>query len=189
MKKIYYNLFGKHNQKVSFIVLVYFLAAFVVVRSLVYLWTYGVIPEISLVIKGVEIHHFNFGIFILVIVGYLLLTGPSLKNRLRIARLYGIGLALAFDEFGMWLHLENNYWLRQSYDAVIIIAVLLLNIVYLSEIWKKIIEKHIFYAKKVFTVARKKVRIDLNKFGPIAQLARASRWHRGGRGFKSHWVH
>jgi len=163
MNKIYYNLFGKHNRKFPFIVLVYFLTTFVIVRILVYAWTYGYIPEISLMIKGIEIHHFNFGIFILAIVGYLLLINEKEKNRLKIAKIYGVGLALAFDEFGMWLHLDNNYLLRQSYDAIIIIAVLFLNMVYLNHIWRKIIEQHIILGRKILAAFRKDVETKSRK--------------------------
>lgn len=41
------------------------------------------------------------------------------------AILYGIGLALTFDEFGLWLHLGGSYWQRASFDAVVVIAGLL----------------------------------------------------------------
>ncbi|MCK4454293.1 hypothetical protein KAU51_03020 [Candidatus Parcubacteria bacterium] len=163
MNKLYYNLFGKHNRKIPFVILVYFFATFVIIRVLVYAWTYGYIPEISLMIKGIEIHHFNFGIFILAIVGFLLLTYKNQENHLRIAKIYGIGLALAFDEFGMWLHLDNNYLLRQSYDAIIIIAVLFLNMVYLNHIWKKIIEQHIILGRKILSAFRKDVETKSRK--------------------------
>jgi len=36
--------------------------------------------------------------------------------------IYGIGLGLTFDEFGMWLHLNGDYWQRASFDAVIVLA-------------------------------------------------------------------
>ena len=39
--------------------------------------------------------------------------------------MYGIGLALTFDEFGMWLHLGGGYWQRASFDAIIVLAALL----------------------------------------------------------------
>jgi hypothetical protein len=39
--------------------------------------------------------------------------------------LYGIGLALTFDEFGMWVHLGGSYWQRASFDAVVVIAAFL----------------------------------------------------------------
>jgi hypothetical protein len=35
---------------------------------------------------------------------------------------YGVGLALTFDEFGMWIHLGGPYWQRASYDAVVVVA-------------------------------------------------------------------
>ncbi|MCX6567571.1 MAG: hypothetical protein NT147_00775, partial [Candidatus Aminicenantes bacterium] len=42
------------------------------------------------------------------------------------AVLYGIGLALTFDEFGMWLHLGGGYWQRASFDAVTVVVGLLM---------------------------------------------------------------
>ena len=38
-----------------------------------------------------------------------------------LALLFGIGVGLAFDEFALWLHLDDVYWSRQgrkSIDAV-----------------------------------------------------------------------
>lgn len=35
--------------------------------------------------------------------------------------IYGIGMALTFDEFGMWLHLGGSYWQRASFDAVVVL--------------------------------------------------------------------
>jgi hypothetical protein len=35
------------------------------------------------------------------------------------AVIYGIGVALTFDEFGMWLHLGGSYWQRARFDAVV----------------------------------------------------------------------
>src|SRR6266550_3583682 len=38
------------------------------------------------------------------------------------AVIYGIGLGLTFDEFGMWLHLNGDYWQRASFDAIVVLA-------------------------------------------------------------------
>jgi hypothetical protein len=67
------------------------------------------------------VHHLNYGIFLLAGVGaYLLFTpGPVAPAA---AVVYGIGLGLTFDEFGMWLHLNGDYWQRASFDAVIVLA-------------------------------------------------------------------
>jgi hypothetical protein len=153
MRKILHYLIHKHiamhDKKIPFTVFVYFFTTFVLLRVFIYAWTYGYIPEISVVIKGIEIHHLSYGIFILAIVGYWSLVNKKEETRVKIAKIYGIGLALAFDEFGMWLHLENNYWLRQSYDAIIIITAWLLNAIYLTPIWKKIFKQEILLGKKL----------------------------------------
>ena len=52
--------------------------------------------------------------------GYLLLNGAA--HRRLVCVLYGVGMGLTFDEFGMWLHLGGSYWQRASWDAVAVIA-------------------------------------------------------------------
>jgi hypothetical protein len=37
---------------------------------------------------------------------------------------YGVAMGLAFDEFGMWLHLGGSYWQRASVDEVIVVSAL-----------------------------------------------------------------
>jgi len=144
MKKIIYHLIKKQKEKVSFNIFFYFLIAFAVARISVYS-----IPSFHLFIKGVHIHHLNYGIFILASVGYWALINKKEKNLLRMAKIYGIGLGLTFDEFGMWLHLEDNYSMRLSYDAIIIISVMFINIVYFGNVWKKIIKKNILFWGRV----------------------------------------
>lgn len=41
-----------------------------------------------------------------------------------------IGLALTFDEFGMWIHLGGSYWQRASFDAVAVLIGILGFIAY-----------------------------------------------------------
>lgn len=93
--------------------------------------------KLFLTVRGVHIHHFTYGVFILAIVGlYLILRRPDVRTRrFEIATMiYGVGLALTFDEFGMWIRLQDNYWVRQSYDAVIVIVFLFLNLAYLRSL-------------------------------------------------------
>lgn len=125
----------------SFVILVSFLLTFIFVRIYVRLGEVGIVDDPNLYIKGYHIHHLNYGIFILAITGLLALFFLNTKNRLKIGVLYGIGLALTFDEFGMWLKLENDYYTRLSYDAVIIIVVILSSMVYIPSFWYKIIDQ------------------------------------------------
>jgi hypothetical protein len=77
-----------------------------------------------------HVHHLNYGIFLLSAVGaFLLFRRPTGKDLSFSAVIYGIGLALTFDEFGMWLHLGGPYWQRASFDAVVVIGSLLSLIV------------------------------------------------------------
>ena len=97
-------------------------------------------------------HHFTYGIFILGIVGFLsLVLERTNKLKLQLAVLYGLGLGLAFDEFAMWIQLEDVYRDRSTYDAIVIIALLLLNIVYFSDFWKKWGHRLGLLLKRLFT--------------------------------------
>ncbi len=70
---------------------------------------------------GLHVHHFAYGFFILAISGYLALVFSGPKSKYFIALLHGLGLGLAFDEFGIWLKLTDDDPARFSYDGFIII--------------------------------------------------------------------
>jgi tetrahydromethanopterin S-methyltransferase subunit E len=61
-------------------------------------------PRVHWAPGGVHIHHYVYGIFILSIAGYLALVLRNDGARPWIALLYGLGIGLTFDEFGMWLN-------------------------------------------------------------------------------------
>jgi hypothetical protein len=104
-------------------VLFAFLLAFVAARVSVLLIMSRRIPDLYLYVGGTHVHHLNYGIFLLAGVGaYLLLSRPVGGRLTVVAALYGVGLALTFDEFGMWLHLGGSYWQRASWDAVGVLA-------------------------------------------------------------------
>jgi hypothetical protein len=104
-------------------ILVSFLFTFMAARVLVFLIVARRIPDVYLHLGGTHIHHLNYGIFLLSAVGaYMLLCDPGPRGRHHAAILYGIGLALTFDEFGLWLHLGGSYWQRASFDAIVVIA-------------------------------------------------------------------
>jgi hypothetical protein len=107
-------------------ILVAFLFTFMAARVLVFLIVARRIPDVYLSLGGTHVHHLNYGIFLLSGVGaYVLLGHPGQRGLRWSAILYGIGLALTFDEFGLWLHLGGSYWQRASFDAVVVVAGLL----------------------------------------------------------------
>lgn len=127
MLKKYFNS-SKHLQR---LVLTSFVITFACARIIVLLIMTRDIPDLFLHIGGTHVHHLNYGIFLLSVVGALLLfTTPSKKWLSAIAIAYGVGLALTFDEFGMWLHLGGSYWQRASFDAITIVGGILLLAAY-----------------------------------------------------------
>lgn len=103
-----------------------FLLTFISSRVLTFLIMARRLPDLYLHLGGTHVHHLNYGIFLLAAIGaYLLFASVSPQGLSRASAVYGIGLALTFDEFGMWLHLGGGYWQRASFDAIIVLAALL----------------------------------------------------------------
>ena len=107
-------------------VFVAFILTFAIARSMALLMAVGFMHDFYFRFGQTHVHHLNYGIFILSGVGaYLIFLRPDSRGIARAAVLYGVGLALTFDEFGMWLHLDDVYWQRASFDAMVLIAAIL----------------------------------------------------------------
>ena len=109
----------RHLARLTFVA---FLLTFVASRVLVILIMTRRIPDLFLHIGETHVHHLNYGIFLLsTVAGLLLFANLNNTQQTVCALLYGCGMALTFDEFGMWLHLGGSYWQRASFDAVIVL--------------------------------------------------------------------
>jgi hypothetical protein len=109
----------RHLARLTFVA---FLFTFVASRTLVILIMARRMPDLFLHLGGTHVHHLNYGIFLLsAVAGVLLFARLNDKQRSVCALAYGLGMALTFDEFGMWLHLGGSYWQRASFDAVIVL--------------------------------------------------------------------
>src|SRR5213596_488680 len=103
------------------LVLLSLMLTFVLARLVSILIALHRMPNIFFHVHDTHVHHLNYGIFLLAGVGAYLLFSPG-PAAPAAAVIYGIGLGLTFDEFGMWLHLNGDYWQRASFDAVIVLA-------------------------------------------------------------------
>ncbi len=73
------------------------------------------------IVEGIHIHHFAYGIIVLAVSGYLALVSIKPRDKYLIALFHGLGLGLAFDEFGMWLWLTDDNAARWSYDGMLVL--------------------------------------------------------------------
>jgi hypothetical protein len=128
----YRELVTNRSQHLPFWVLVGFLPTFLFTRALVH---YA--PNLFLSVHGVHVHHFTYGVFVLAIVGFISIVAQNPPARRWLALFYGVGLALAFDEFGMWLRLANEYNLDQSEDVMVGILVFLVIAVYFTGLLRR----------------------------------------------------
>jgi hypothetical protein len=121
-----------------------FIITFLLARVMVFLIMSGDVPNMYLFMKGTHVHHLNYGIFLLsATAGYSVFRRPVGRMAELTALVYGVSLALTFDEFGMWLHLGGSYWQRASVDAVIVVAALIALVAFSTTI-KRFESRHLW---------------------------------------------
>src|SRR5438045_5565323 len=129
----------RHLARLAFLAV---LLTFVASRTLVILIMTRRMPDLFLHIGGTHVHHLNYGIFLLAtLAGVLLFTPLNQAQRSLCALVYGIGMALTFDEFGMWLHLGGSYWQRASFDAVVVVLSVL-GLLAFAPRWERLRANH-----------------------------------------------
>lgn len=145
------------NRKIPAILFYSFVITFLAARGIVYFIHSNLIPlPFSFIreiyINGVHVHHFVFGIVLIIIAGFLHIINQNRTDIRKISTLFGIGLALIMDEFGMLVTLEDNYWSsRLNYGAVFVVGFLLFNICFCGKFWRSIIPSSM---KKIFVASK-----------------------------------
>lgn len=129
---------------IRLLVLVSFSVAFATARILVVLsgivgpdavGTAWIVPVNEVWVRGYHVHHFFFGFLFLTVAGWLSLF--SSMSRAKIAVLYGVGLGIFVDEFGMLLT-EGDYFATSSYFVAVVFTSLILAGIY----WDRLSEIH-----------------------------------------------
>jgi hypothetical protein len=132
-----------YRREAALLMWVAFIATFVFLRLLTFGIRYHLLPVKNVVTSsGLHIHHFVWGILVLLIVGFLGITIWSERLHPWLATIFGIGAALVIDEYALWLNLQDVYWLpagRSSIDLAILIAALLGLYYAADRFWKQVV--------------------------------------------------
>jgi hypothetical protein len=119
------------GQRAGFVLLGFFLASFLFIRTSARLirnpkitWWPGSVTTKG----GLHLHHLVWGIVLILVSGFLnFVLRPGSPGVEILAAMFGIGAGLTLDEFALWIHLEDVYWSqegRSSIDAVVVAALL-----------------------------------------------------------------
>ncbi len=135
LKSLLYTEIIKRKEVNPLIIFTCFILSFASARLIALLF-----PGIGLIIKDYNVHHFYYGIGLLIISNWILLVSHTPKISKLAAALFGTGLGLITDEIGLLLTCSSdgkicNYYARQSYDMAIFIILIFFIIIYLPPIW------------------------------------------------------
>jgi hypothetical protein len=131
LQSVWFEDIIRRNKQTPFLIFLSFVIAFGLARGVVLLG-----PESwRLFIRTYHIHHFYYGFALLAISNWIALTTNRPHMERIAAILFGIGLGLFVDEFGLLLTCTTaakdcDYWARQSYDAFVLIGGVFLAILY-----------------------------------------------------------
>jgi len=136
LKSLLYQDILRRNKKTPFIIAVSFIVAFLIARGTV---LFG--PEwLRLYISQYHIHHFYYGFALVAISNWIALTTNREHMFNFAAVLFGAGLGLFIDEFGLLLTCTTppmgcDYYARQSYDAFTVLVAAFFAVIYSKPIF------------------------------------------------------
>lgn len=93
---------------------------------------------------GIHVHHFVYGFLVVAVACYLALVNSGPRAKYLISLLYGLGLGLAFDEFGMWINLDDSNPARFSYDGFLVVVAFFMMIIS-AKSGIKFVKNHLFF--------------------------------------------
>jgi hypothetical protein len=138
-----------------------FIATFAFLRGLTYGIRYHLLPFGNVVTGGIHIHHFVWGILLLLIVGFLGLNLEAPRWHPLLAIPFGIAAALVIDEFALWLNLQDVYWAREgriSVDVAILVASFFGLYYAADRFWKQVLREIRIVVRLVTTGERRLLR-------------------------------
>ncbi len=142
------GIFKKKKKETPFIIFISFLFSFFLARMYVYFFVPGFAGSDIFPFQEYVIHHFYYGIALIIIAGWLSIVHKNQKIERISAIIYGLGLGIFFDEIGLLLTEFTDYWAGITYTFVVIISLIFLNLTFFPDFWKKTSKDIIKFIKK-----------------------------------------
>ena len=135
---ITYDDIARRKLITPFVVFIAFLISFALARAVAYM-----LPSVNLIIGRYHIHHFYYGMILMISSNWIALVSNKPRLRLFAAALFGVGLGVFADEVGLLLTctsplmLQCNYYARVTLDFFIIIVGVFLSVLYLMPVLRR----------------------------------------------------
>ena len=110
------------------------------IRALTYAIHHGVGPFGDVSVGGAHLHHYVWGIGLLMAVGLVSLIVDSPRFNPWLGLAYGVGCALVVDEFALLIDLRDVYWStegRSSVDAALLVIAALGAYLSAATFWRR----------------------------------------------------
>ena len=117
-----------------------FAVTFGALRALTYAIHHGVGPFGDVSVGGAHLHHYVWGIGLLMAVGLASLIVDSPRYNPWLGLAYGVGSALVIDEFALLIDLRDVYWSnegRSSVDAALLVIAALGAYLSAATFWRR----------------------------------------------------
>jgi hypothetical protein len=138
---LYHTLLSAPGSRPSFWVLVGALTALAAARTVVaVIIKNGLQKHLFALIGGkagnpIHVHHFNYGLALVSLVGVLVLMPRPRRLLRRLAFVFGFGVGLIVDEFALLWNLNPDYYQPESRLAAGLVILTILQVVYLRAFW------------------------------------------------------
>lgn len=136
--KVTYKDVVRRGLLTPFLVFIAFLISFTTQRLAALL-----LPSVNIIIRQYHIHHFYFGLILLIISNWISLSSNREGLKHTAAVLFGIGLGIVADEVGLLLtctsplKLACDYHARITWDFFVSMVGIFMSVLYFVPIWLK----------------------------------------------------
>lgn len=118
-----------------------FAVTFALLRLLTYGIREGVLPWGNIVARGLHIHHYVWGVGLLLILGLFSLVVDTPRYNPWVGAVYGFASALVVDEFALLLNLRDVYWATEGRLSVdLALGLMAISAIYLAAVsfWRRL---------------------------------------------------